>query len=48
MSELTKEEKEIEAAVLAGHYKPVPESKWRKYKNAARVTIKKMDRINTP
>jgi hypothetical protein len=46
MSELTKEEKEIEAAVLGGHYKPVPKSKWGRYQKAARVTMKKMDRIN--
>ncbi len=46
MSELTKEEKEIETAVLEGHYKPVPKSKWGRYQKAARITMKKMDRIN--
>lgn len=46
MSELTKEEKEIEVAVLEGRYKAVPKSKWGRYQKAARVTMKKMDRIN--
>jgi len=46
MSDLTQEEKEIEKAVLEGKYKPVPKSKWGRYQNAAKETMKKIDRIN--
>ena len=46
MKDLTHEEKEIEKAVLEGKYKPVPKSKWGRYKNAAEETMKKIARIN--
>ena len=46
MSALTKEEKEIEKAVLEGKYKSVPKSKWGRYQNAAAETLKKIARIN--
>jgi predicted DNA binding CopG/RHH family protein len=46
MTNLTKEEKEIETAVISGKYKAVPKSKWARYQNAARVTMNKMARIN--
>lgn len=46
MKDLTKEEKETEKAVLEGLYIPVPKSKWEKYQNAAKETMKKIARIN--
>lgn len=46
MNNLTHEEKEIEKAVLDGKYKSVPKSKWGKYRNAAKETMKKISRIN--
>jgi predicted DNA binding CopG/RHH family protein len=46
MSNLSQEEKEIETAVLAGTYKSVPKSKWGRYTNAAKSTMKKIARIN--
>lgn len=46
MTSLTKEEKEIENAVLKRRYKPVPKSKWGRYQNAANETMKKLTRIN--
>lgn len=46
MRNLTQEEKRIEKAFLEGQYKPVPKSKWEKYQNAAKETMKKIARIN--
>ncbi len=46
MDNLTHEEKEIEKAVLEEQYKPVPKSKWGRYQNAAKETMKKISRIN--
>jgi predicted DNA binding CopG/RHH family protein len=46
MDNITREEKEIEKAVLEGQYKPVPKSKWGRYRNAAKETMKKIARIN--
>jgi predicted DNA binding CopG/RHH family protein len=46
MGTLTKEEKETETAVLTGRYKPVPRSRWGRYQNAAKETMKKIARIN--
>jgi len=46
MSDLTQEEKNIEKAVLEGRYKSVPNSKWGRYQNAAKETMKKIARIN--
>lgn len=46
MNDLTKVEKEIEKAVLGGRYKSVPKSKWGRYQNAAKETMKKIARIN--
>ena len=46
MDNLTHEEKEIEKAVLEGKYMPVPKSKWGRYQNAAKETMKKIARIN--
>lgn len=46
MDNLTNEEKEIEKAVLEGKYMPVPKSKWGRYRNAAKGTMKKIARIN--
>ena len=41
MSKLTREEKEIEKAVLEGKYNPVPKANWGRYQNAAKETMKK-------
>jgi predicted DNA binding CopG/RHH family protein len=46
MDNLTHEEKEIEKAVFEGQYKPVHKSKWGRYRNAAKETMKKISRIN--
>jgi predicted DNA binding CopG/RHH family protein len=46
MNDLTQKEKEIEKAVLEGKYKPIPKSKWGRYQNAAKETMKKIARIN--
>jgi predicted DNA binding CopG/RHH family protein len=46
MKNLTQEEKRIEKAILDGQYKPVPKSKWGRYQNAAKETMKKIARIN--
>jgi predicted DNA binding CopG/RHH family protein len=45
-STLTQEEKNIEKAFVEGKYKPVPKSKWDKYQNASKETMKKIARIN--
>lgn len=43
---LIEEEKNIEKAVLEGQYKSVPKSKWGRYQDAAKETMKKVSRIN--
>jgi len=46
MNVLSKEEKNIEEAVLEGKYIPVPKQKWERYQTAAKETMKKIARIN--